>query len=369
MATSAPAGHTVGLWAGTYPAVGPSAPPGDEGVWRLELDPATGTLTGNQVSTTPKPSFVATADGGAVLLAACEVSPGAVVLFDVTDGGALVERERVTSGGSEPCHLLVHPEGRAVYVSHYGSGSLGVLQLRPGPDGRRLRFAGGLSQVFEHSGRGPHPERQEGPHVHSTVLLPDARVPGGAVLLALDLGTDELRRYRVQPDGRLVADGLAARMDPGTGPRHAALAPDGRLVVVGELSATVHLMRWDPGTATATELDAVPVGEPDDALPAHVTLEGDRVLVGVRGPDVLVALRIEGGRLVLAGDVATAAWPRHHVGVGDCVVVAGQGDDRVVVHGAPVAATAGEPGAGAGPGVGAAVADLAVPVPACLAQA
>jgi 6-phosphogluconolactonase (cycloisomerase 2 family) len=351
----------VALWVGTYPAAGAGTRPGTgEGVWRVELDPATGALTGAEVSRTPAPSFLATAADGAVLLAACETAPGAVVLFHVTDDGGLVERERVTSGGSEPCHLLVHPSGSAVYVANYGSGSLGVLLLEPAADGGGLRFAGGLSQVFEHSGRGPYDERQEGPHLHSTILLPDAREPGGAVLVAMDLGTDELRRYRVQPDGRLVADGLAARMDPGTGPRHAALTAEGHLVVVGELTATVHLMRWDAATATATELDAVPVGEPGDALPAHVTVDGDRVLVGVRGPDVLVSLDVVGDRLRVAGETATAAWPRHHGTVAGWTVVAGQGEDRLVVHvaGPAVEPVVSEPVAG---GTG-----LDLPVPACV---
>lgn len=349
------------FWAGTYPAEGPEAAPGaGEGVWRFELDPATGRLTGRQVAAAPAPSFLATAADGAVVLAACETSPGAVVRFAVRDG-VLVERERVTSGGRGPCHLLVDPRGRAVYVANYGSGSLGVLTLEPGGPQDPVRFAGGLSQVFEHSGRGPHAERQEAPHVHSTVL-----VPGSDVLLALDLGTDELRRYRVQPDGRLVADGVAVRMAPGTGPRHAAVTADGRLVVVGELTATVHLLDWDAATATAVEVAQVRVGTPGSDLPAHVTVDGERVLVGVRGRDALVGLRLADGGLAADGEVPTAGWPRHHALVDGWVVVAGQGADAVVSHRfrpghgtpEPVDEAADEPVGGA-----------RVPVPACVVPA
>jgi 6-phosphogluconolactonase (cycloisomerase 2 family) len=305
-------------WVGSY---GDGTENDAGGIWSVTVE--AGRASARRVASSPAPSFLATSPDGRALFAVGETSPGLVVRYAVDADGELVERERVTSGGSGPCHLLIHPSGRALYVSQYGSGSLAVLPLVPDAvDG--WRFAGGIGQVFEHSGRGPH-ERQAGTHVHSAVLVGDR-------LLALDLGTDELRRYRVGEDGGLAVDGLAARMTPGTGPRHAARTADGDLLVVGELSATLHLMAWDAERRVAVEVDVAPLGEPGAALPSHVTVTGGRVLVGVRGPDRLAAFEVAGGRLVRQGEVAVAAWPRHHAVAGPWVAVAAQGAHRVDVH-------------------------------------
>ena len=49
------------LWIGTYPVAGAGTPVGlGEGIWRVDLDPATGALSNaRQVVETPSPSFLA----------------------------------------------------------------------------------------------------------------------------------------------------------------------------------------------------------------------------------------------------------------------------------------------------------------------
>ncbi|MCV2395021.1 lactonase family protein [Actinotalea sp. M2MS4P-6] len=309
------------LWIGTYPADGAGTPVGTgEGIWYAETDPATGRLVARQVAEVPAPSYLALSPDGATLYAVGETAPGMVLALAVGADGSLVERERITSGGSDPCHLLVHPSGRTLYVAQYSSGSLAAVPLSP--DGG---FAGGVGQIFEHSGIGPH-ERQAGPHVHSAVLVDD-------VVLALDLGTDELRRYRAGADGVLTVDEIAGRLPFGTGPRHAAVTRDGDLLVVGELSATLYLLGWDATTARVEPLDRLELAEPP-ALPAHVTVspEGDRAFVGVRGPDEIAVVDVVGRRLVPRGTIPTPAWPRHHAVVDGCLLVAGERGHRVTVH-------------------------------------
>ncbi|MDO8106617.1 beta-propeller fold lactonase family protein [Isoptericola sp. b441] len=333
-------------WVGTYPAVGAgSAVDTGEGIWAVTEDSA-GRFDARQVSRGPAPSFLALSPDGSTLLAVGETSPGMVVRYAVQPGGGLVERERVTSGGADPCHLLVHPSGRSVYVSQYGSGSLAVLPLEPDAD--EWRFAGGIGQVFEHSGRGPR-ERQAGPHVHSSVLL-------GDWLLALDLGTDELRRYRVAPDGALTVEGVAGRLPHGAGPRHAAVTSEGHLAVTAELDAHLYLLRWDAEAGVVEPLDRIALGEPGAALPAHVVAHGDRLVVGVRGPDEVVTVRAAGGRLAEVGRRVVATWPRHHALLGDRLLVAGERAHRVDVH------LQGRDGTDSGEAVQA----LTIPSPACV---
>lgn len=309
------------LWVGTYPAGGPGAPSSGEGVWRLSLDLRTGALTGHLAVRTPSPSFVATS--GRYLLVVEEGPEGAVTQLAVDDDGEAVLTARLSSGGADPCHLLVHPDGRAAYVANYSSGTLGVLPLDPdGGLSAAVRAAGGPVQLLAGRGSGLVPLRQDGPHVHSAALA-----PGGRHLLVADLGTDELRRHTVRRDGTLEDDGVAVRLPAGTGPRHLVAGPHGHLYVVGELSGTVHVLAWDAAEGTAQHLQTqavcrtVPTPRADVhpshpvLVPGAATATGeDLLVVGVRGADVLAhhAVRDAGARLEHVADVALpGARPRH----------------------------------------------------------
>ncbi|GAA2726378.1 lactonase family protein [Cellulomonas aerilata] len=337
---------TTAWWVGTYPAAGAGTATGQgEGIWRVDLDPVTGGLCAARlVARTPAPTFLATHPSGRVLYAVAEADPGTVTAFAVTPDG-LDPIATVGAGGEWPCHVLLAPDARTLYTSCYGSGTVGVLPLDP--DGRfagPVLAAGGAVQSLGHSGSGPRADRQEGPHAHFA-----ATAPGGAHLLVCDLGTDDVRRLRRGGDGLLTDDGVAAHLPPGTGPRHLAVGGDGAgghlLHVVGELDGAVHVLRWDPTTATAepvrtvaltrTPLTAESAPYADGTpLPSHVVLDGDRLVVAVRGPDVLVVLACDPAT-GLPGDArevtSGGAWPRHLAVHGDLALVADQVGGRVAV--------------------------------------
>ncbi|MCL3861473.1 beta-propeller fold lactonase family protein [Actinotalea sp. K2] len=352
----------IGVWIGTYPPAGAGTPPGQgEGVWRGELDLTAGTLTVAQVAQVPAASFLAVHPGGRVLYAVGETTSGTVSVLDVTPDGGVRPRDRVGSGGADPCHLLLAPDARTLYVANYSSGTVGVLPLEPdGGFTAEVRAAGAPTQVLAHEGSGPDRERQEGPHAHSTLITPD-----GAHLLVVDLGTDTLWRYRRAGDGSLVADGTAAVLPAGTGPRHATFAADGgHLYLTGELSATVHVLAWDATQASGRVVQSLSVGRsgPPDArppdgqrdYPAHLALTGDRLVVSVRGSDRVHHLDVVDGLLRPAGDVAAGRWPRHLAvleSAGTVLVAAERGHELVPVG------TAGTPHA------------VPLPSPACVVAA
>ena len=381
------------LWIGTYPAAGAGSPAGlGEGIWRVELDAGSGTFGAAElVAVTPSPSFVAAHPSGRVLYAVGELTAGTVTAFSVPSRTSvdpapvdpaphdpapgplrvLAVLDVVGSGGADPCHLLLAPDARTLYVANYSSGTLGVLPLDA--DGRftaEVRAARGPVQVLGHAGSGPDASRQDGPHAHFVAIA-----PGGQFVVIADLGTDELRRYARDPaSGLLGAAGIAATLPPGTGPRHLAFAPDGRTAyVVGELDGCVHVLAWDPVTASGTLVQSLPAGLPPGppgrvpggvasprVLPSHVELDGDRLLVAVRTSDVLVGYSVVAdGTLVADGATAVpGAWPRHFALVDGHVVVAAQ------VGGVLVAL---RPGEGAVPWVVASV--LPLPAPACVVPA
>ncbi len=314
------------LWIGTYPVAGAGTPTGlGEGVWRVRLDDASGALSGaRQVAELPSPSFLAAR--GAVLYAALEDAPGAVATLAVRADGGLDEVRREPSGGDYPCHLGAAVPG-VLLAANYGTGTLGVLRAEGAGE------PGLAPAVFGHSGSGPRGDRQEGPHAHFVVPTPDGRH-----VLVVDLGTDELRRYRVTSTG-LQAAGIAATLPPGTGPRHLEFSSDGRLLyLVGELDLRVHVLTWDAASATGRLVQSVPAVVPEPApgcgwLPSHLALAGDDVLVAVRGADVLTRWRIGADGLLAAGRSAPLGghWPRHFAVVGPWVVVALERGHELVV--------------------------------------
>jgi 6-phosphogluconolactonase (cycloisomerase 2 family) len=344
------------LWIGTYPSAGAGTPAGlGEGVWRVGLDPETGRLSAPElVVATPAPSFLAVDRQAGLLLAVGEDADGTVSAFRVgtADGRpTLTPAGTATSGGADPCHVLLDPAGRVAYVANYSSGSLAVLE----------RTADGLVgdapvQLLEHRGDGPRADRQEGPHAHFAALA-----PGGEHVLVCDLGTDEIRRYRRDPEtGLLAEDGIAATLRPGSGPRHLVFSADGRIAyVVCELDVTVAVLAWDVAHASGRVVQHVPAveggsGPEQRALPSHITRVGDRVLVATRGADVLATFGASAdGTLAPAGQVALpGAWPRHFAVVDGWTVLADQLSDTLTVL-----------------RDGAVVSSVALPAPACVVAA
>ncbi|MEN1976483.1 lactonase family protein [Cellulomonas sp. P4] len=330
--------HLRDLWIGTYPSAGAGTPAGvGEGIWRVALDTGTGQL-GRPVLVveSPAPSFVAVDRQAGLLLAVGEHAAGTVSAFRVVAGPdgrpGLAPAGSASSGGDDPCHVLLDPAGRVAYVANYSSGSVAVLAI--GPEGPA---AGDPAQVLTHEGSGPDTGRQEASHAHFAALTPD-----GAHLLVCDLGTDEIRRYRRDAGtGLLTEDGVAATLRPGSGPRHLVFSADGRIAYVAcELDVTVAVLAWDAATASGRVVQHVPASE-DGAgtgsggrpLPSHIDRVGDRVLVATRGADVLATFApAPDGTLAPAGQTALpGAWPRHFAVVDGWTVVADERGDTLTV--------------------------------------
>lgn len=365
------------LSVGTYPTG--EGPGSGEGIWALRLDTGTGVLSDARLAVeAPSPSFLAVSPAGDHLYAVSEQADGSVGAFSLTSAGGtapddapcLVPTGSAPSGGADPCHVVANE--RELWVSSYSSGTFGVLALDP---------SGGLPPAaapvtFGHAGSGPVLDRQEAPHAHSSLGM-----PGGRFVWVMDLGTDEVRRYRRVTGGvdgaaatALEADGVAVTFAPGTGPRHAAVHPGGTAFVVGELDSAVHVVRTDPATGGGVPVGSVPAcvtpsREGVDPLPSHVALgtDGSRLYVGVRGPDVVstFAVHAEPGSEHatlehLADTPVGGTRPRHFA-----VVPADDGSDLVVVanqESASVVVLRMDPRTGAGRLVG----QAEIPAPACI---
>ena len=222
------------------------------------------------------------ADGRHVYAACGGEGPeeGFVASFGPRDGGyahGLVPEARREAHGVCPCHLCV--AGGDLISANYADGSISVFPLRDGVPGE-------ISQLIRHRGRGPHPVRQQGAHVHQVLPLAEN------AFQAQDLGMDALVRYTKQ-DGEWVKTATIL-LPPGDGPRHTLVSGD-KMYLVTELSSRLRVFRMDP--VAPAEIQDFPL--PDRQFrgassPAAIRISPDRTVLAAscRGADGVAFFRV-----------------------------------------------------------------------------
>jgi 6-phosphogluconolactonase len=270
------------------------------------------------VARTPAPSYLAWHPDGRILYAVNEVEPGTVSAFAVEPDGRLRSIGSQPTGGTGPCHLMVHPGGRYLLAANYVSGDVSVHPVAG--DGS----LGPRTELVRHSGRGPRDDRQEAPHAHQVRVTPDGRY-----VLATDLGTDSVHTYRLDPDSGTLQPASQGRTEPGAGPRHLVFGAGGSVHVACELDSTVSTFRYEPETGTLTLVHIAPsiVDAGAENYPSEVAIDaaGRFVYVANRGRDVVTTLAVAGDGLRPVADVpAGGRWPRHLALIGSHLYVANQ---------------------------------------------
>ncbi len=225
-----------------------------KGIYRLEMDAATGKLTGLQLAAaTPSPSFVAIHPTGKYLYAVGEGSgkgDGSVSAFALDrKTGALKLLNKQSSVGGGPCHINVDKAGKNVLVANYGGGSAVVLPIEA--DGRLAE----ASCFVQHKGSSVDKSRQEAPHAHSINLDKANRFA-----FVADLGLDKVLIYRFDSDkGKITPnEPEAGAVAPGSGPRHFAFHPDGKhAYVINEMAMTITAFDYDPDKGALTSRQTI----------------------------------------------------------------------------------------------------------------
>ncbi|TYB98619.1 lactonase family protein [Micromonospora sp. WP24] len=287
------------------------------GVMTARRDPASGALTLlDTVAPTASPSFLARHPTRPVLYAVNELADGEVSAWRVGPAGELTPLASRATGGAEPCHLAVLPGGGHLVAANYGGGSVTVFPLdSAGAPGER-------TDLVVHEGHGPDPQRQERAHAH--MVSPG---PVGGPLLAVDLGTDSVYRYDLDPaSGRLTPRGAPLRTTPGAGPRHLTRHPDGRRVhLVGELDATVttYELTADGSLRELSRVNAS--GRSGHVQPSEIAVrpDGNFLYVANRGVGTIAVFDLRSDRPDLVAEVETGGeWPRHFALIGEHLYVA-----------------------------------------------
>jgi 6-phosphogluconolactonase len=329
-----------------------------QGIYRCELDLATGKLTAPLVAAkTANPSFLAIHPNRRFLYAVGEMDSvggkkgGAISAFALDPKtGDLTLLNQQSSEGAGPCHLVVDKAGENVLAANYGGGSVCVLPV--GRDGR----LGSSTSVVQHHGSSVNPKRQKEPHAHSINLDPSNRHA-----YAADLGLDSVRIYRFDAAKHDLNENTPpeAKVDPGSGPRHFAFHPDGKhAYVINELANTITVFDYNPADGGLTKRQTVPTLPTDfrgESYTAEVQVHpsGKFVYGSNRGHNSIAVFRCDPqtGELTPAGHQDQGInWPRNF-GIdptGQYLLVANERGDRVVVFGIDAESGALKPtGAGA----------------------
>jgi len=292
-----------------YVYVGTYTSSRSEGIYVYRFDATTGDLEPIQTLVgVEDPSYLAFAPGGQFLYAVNERErdpEGSVSAFSVDSAtGRLEPLNRVPSRGAIPAHLSVDPTGRWVLVANYGGGTISSFPIQS--DGS----LGEAADVVQHTGNGPNPTRQRGPHPHMIVTDPNNRF-----VLVPDLGLDRVVAYRLDTSsGRLVAQPQGGGvLDPGAGPRHLAFGPGGRHVyVLNEIASTLSLFDYHAETGHMHPVETLST-LPADYTPASTTAavvvhpSGRFIYASNRGHDSIAAFGLEplSGRLTPLGQTPT----------------------------------------------------------------
>src|SRR5262249_1152846 len=167
---------------------------GSKGIYRCELNPATGELTKPGLAGEAKnASFLAIHPSRRFLYAVGEIDNfegkkggGGVSAFAIDPKtGDLTLLNQQSAGGAGPCHCVVDKAGKHVLSANYGGGSACVHPIEE--DGK----LGKMTSFKQHKGSSVNKQRQEAPHAHSINLSPDNQYA-----FVADLGLDEVVIYK-----------------------------------------------------------------------------------------------------------------------------------------------------------------------------
>lgn len=257
-------GRGMLVYVGSYTAQAvPGGAGNGEGITLFRLDPATGTLAPVKLAARlASPSWLALHPNRRTLYAISEISDfqggnGSVSAFSVdARSGDLTPLNTVSSGGAGPAHCSVHPSGKYVLVANYGAGSVAVLPVRE--NGALGEATDVQADPGEH-GPDHSPAQPPGSHAHADHDKAHAHMiaadPSARFVLVNDLGLDRTFVWKLDlSSGKLSpADPPFLAAPPGSGPRHFAFHPNGRVLYnFHEQDATITVHDYDPATAHVT---------------------------------------------------------------------------------------------------------------------
>lgn len=272
---------------------------GSRGIYAFRFNTSSGKLTSlGLAAESESPSFLAEHPNHKFLYAVNEAGrTGEVSAFAIDPkSGKLRFLNRVSSGGSSPCHLAVDWSGKWLAVANYGDGVMTIYPL--GADGK----IGDVATVEKHTGSSANPSRQRGPHAHEVVFSPD-----GKRLLLSDLGLDRIFVYKFDAATGKIApnDPPSGSVEPGAGVRHFVFHPKGRTVyAIDEIGSTITAFHYDPMRGSLESFQSIstlPEGFKGQNSGAEIAINraGTHVYGSNRGQDSIALFAVNPAKMTL----------------------------------------------------------------------
>ncbi|MDW5287839.1 lactonase family protein [Formosa sp. PL04] len=303
-----------------------------KGIYKYELN-ADGTFSEIGLQTiTENPSFLSLSADKKHLISGNKLDPknGTVSSFAI-EGDSLILQNAITSGGINPCFVTASKDNY-VLAANYGSGSIGLLQLKN--DGH----LSDLLNVQQHTGKGTT-SRQEGPHAHSAYF-----VPNSDEIITIDLGTNSLWFYKIDKQSNTLqpSEPITLSMAEGAGPRHLTFHPNNKWIyVINELDNTVtQVEKLANGDYIVKEsITTLPANytEPSYCADIHITTDGKFLYASNRGHNSIAIFEVnpENGSLTSIGlESSRGNFPRNFSlsPNEDFLVLANQNSDNLVSY-------------------------------------
>ncbi|KAA6405128.1 lactonase family protein [Candidatus Tokpelaia sp.] len=276
---------------GGYTRHGPPGGAGNgQGISVFEMNRDTGQLNLLTVFVDiASPSFITLSKDCRFLYAVSELDDynnegdGCVTAFAVDKRtGSLTKLNTVSSGGSVPAHLSVHPSGQYVLTANYTGGSVAVFPIKAD---------GSLAEATNivHNGGPRQPARaadnpegnfavsdHSGSHPHMVAASPDGRF-----VLVNDAGLDRVYVWSLDlAKGRLMPAKIPYyEMEPGSAPRHFAFSANGQILYnLCEQNSRIIVSNFNPTTGEMAKIQEISTLSPDfrgSNLAAEILVSSD----------------------------------------------------------------------------------------------
>lgn len=320
---------TSRLLIGTY-----TSSPASDGIYVYDFDNSTGAVNlKSKISGVENPSYLTISRDGKFVYAVNEVKDGGVssFLFD-NSSGELKFLNKVSSGGSGPCYVSVDDKNKYVFAGNYNSGSFAAIPLKD--DGS----LGADPQFIQQDGSSINKGRQQGPHLHCTVLSPDNKY-----LLTSNLGTDKVGVYKFDVSKAsqplTPADPPFVSVKAGNGPRHLTFHPNSKFVyLIHEMASSITVFDYKDGKLI--EKQSITMLSPDfkgkvGAADIHISADGKFLYGSNRGEanEVVIYSIDKKGMLTYVGrQSCQGKGPRNFVidPSGNFLLVANQDSNEIV---------------------------------------
>ncbi|MBI1342638.1 MAG: beta-propeller fold lactonase family protein [Terrimonas sp.] len=313
---------------GTYTRPGMS-----EGIYVYKFDTETG--KSEAISTVPasNPSYLAVSPDEKFVYAVNEDKPGNITAFSFDkQSGQLSVINQQPSGGDHPCYITVDKTGKWVIAGNYSSGSATLFPVE------KNGALGDIAATLQDVGYSVNSDRQEGPHVHSTVLSPDNNF-----LFTPDLGTDKVMIYSFDDrKGALKPAKIPyVETEAGSGPRHFIFHP--RLHVaylIEELTGSISVYGYSKGVLNLLQnISSQPLDYLGTASGAdiHISPDGNFLYASNRAQSNTIgifAIHPENGTLTLFDHQSTMGETPRNFSIdpsGNFLLVANQDSNEIVV--------------------------------------